>query len=638
MATQELSLVIGTAGHIDHGKTSLVRALSGVDCDRLTEEKRRGITIELGFAPLTLPSGRIISLIDVPGHEKFIRQMVAGASGLDAVVLVVAADEGVMPQTREHLDILQLLGVRKGLVVLTKKDLVDEDMLAMAIEDVAELARGTFLESSPVIAVSSSTGEGIEKLRKELEHLVDQVTPRERHGALFQPIDRTFAVPGFGTVITGTAYKGSVRKGDEVDIWPSGLKSRVRSVQVHGSSVEEAQAGQRVALCLSDISLNELSHGDVVCSAGVYKATQCIDVNLTLLKTAPEALTHWQRVRLHLGTADVLARVALLSGRGLEPGETAPLQLVLEEPVAASLGQRFVIRFYSPLQTIGGGEVLDPYSIKPTGRKRREQINERLSFLQNATDRLDRIIKVQDTMGQIPLVELVVRVQERREDLVPLLEDLEGQGKLFFLKVGSGMVVSLARMTELTETLRSTLKSYHQQFPHHKGIAIDELVKNHFVEADRRFGRALVERLVEMKRLRIVDSMAYLPGFTPQDNDAFGADREKLLTLCRSLGYQFPSLSDLPSLLNKTESEIKQLLDQMKKMGDLAILDGTFVLSRELEEHLVKELQTVEGGVSLAQVREITASSRKFMVPVMEYLDGKGVTRRIGDKRIVLKK
>ena len=264
MSRQEISLVVGTAGHIDHGKTQLVKAMTGVDCDRLNEEKKRGITIELGFAPLVLPSERVISLIDVPGHDRFIRQMVSGASGVDAVLLVVAANEGVMPQTREHLDILSLLGVQHGIVAITKKDLVDEAMLDLVREDIQMLVAGTFLENAPVLSVSSVTGEGISELKEAFEKLVDEVHPREREGAYFMPIDRSFPVAGFGTVVTGTAYKGSVSPGDEVDVFPSGKKSRVRSVQVHGKSVQTAFAGQRVAMCLSDIDLDEIKRGDVV--------------------------------------------------------------------------------------------------------------------------------------------------------------------------------------------------------------------------------------------------------------------------------------------------------------------------------------------------------------------------------------
>ncbi len=635
---QEISLVIGTAGHIDHGKTQLVKALTGVDCDRLAEERKRGITIELGFAPLVLPSKRVISLIDVPGHERFIRQMVAGASGLDAVMLVVAADEGVMPQTREHLDILGLLGVQSGIVVLTKSDLVDPEMVAMALEDVENLVKGTFLEGSPIVAVSSVTGAGIGALTEQLESLVDLLKPRERQGAFFMPIDRTFPVAGFGTVVTGTAYRGVISQGDEVDIWPAGLESRIRSVQVHGQPVDQGTAGQRVALCLTDVRLDQLQRGDVVCAKDVYRPSSCIDVSLRLLKNAPEALTHWQRVRLHLGTSDVLARIVLLEGKTLEPGHTEPLQLVLEEPVVAALGQRFVIRFYSPLQTIGGGEVLTPYAKRPSGRKMRDAIHQKLLSLQGVENRQERILRVLDMDGQMSLPDLMVRVQERRSDLIPILEALESQKQLVHLKAGEGLLLSAQAAEGWAERFCDALKKYHQDFPHQKGMVSDDLIKALFLEEERRYGRIFLERLIAGGRIKSEEALLRMPDFVPVDDKAFCQDRDRLLEICREKGYQMPLLEELPAAMGKSAKDFASLLEQVRKSGDAAILDGTFLLSKEVEGQLMELLSSVEGGFTLAQVRDLTGSSRKYVLPLMEYLDGKGITRRVGDKRIVLRK
>ena len=278
MSRQEISLVLGTAGHIDHGKTSLVKALTSVDCDRLVEEKQRGITIELGFAPLELPDGKVVSIVDVPGHEKFIRQMVAGVTGIDAVIFVVAADEGVMPQTREHLDILRLLGIRKGIVAVTKTDLVDPELLELAMEDIRELLEGTFLEDAPMVAVSARDGSNIEAFKEELVQLLDGINPRETGGPLFLPVDRTFAVSGFGTVITGTAYSGEIRPGQEVSVIPAGMGGKVRGVQVHGQSVDRGLAWQRVAVNITGISVNDISRGDVICAKELFRPTPCIDV------------------------------------------------------------------------------------------------------------------------------------------------------------------------------------------------------------------------------------------------------------------------------------------------------------------------------------------------------------------------
>ena len=638
MSRREISLVVGTAGHIDHGKTQLVKALTGIDCDRLGEEKKRGITIELGFAPLVLPSERVISLIDVPGHDRFIRQMVSGASGVDAVMLVVAADEGVMPQTREHLDILCLLGVQHGIVAITKKDLVDEEMLALVEEDVRTLTAGTFLEGCPVVSVSSVTGAGIDELRRALERLVDQVKPRERSGAYFMPIDRAFPVAGFGTVVTGTAYKGSIAPGEEIEVYPSGRRSRVRSVQVHGKTVESAYAGQRVAMCLNDLDLNEIRHGDVVCADGVYKATSCLDVMLKLLGFVPEPLEHWQRVRLHIGTSDVLTRVSLLDEKNLRPGQTAPVQLVLEEPVVASLGQRFVIRFYSPLRTIGGGEVLVPYASRPSGRKRRESERDRLVALSGTLTREERVGAIVNFEGSLSMSELMVQAQERRQDLAAVLEKLESGGKLVRLHVGDGMIFSAESYRNAVEKLRAAAKAFHAAYPHQRGIAPESLINQVFSESERKIGRLILEKAVEQSRFRVDGDVLALPKFAAVDDSAYSEARKKLLDHCSRCGFQLPEIEALPKNLNMTTGDFRKLLDQLKKNNEVVVLEGTFVLAVEILNPLLARLSRIEGGFTLAQVRDLTGSSRKFVLPVLEYMDGRGITRRVGEKRILLKK
>lgn len=638
MSRREISLVVGTAGHIDHGKTQLVKALTGIDCDRLGEEKKRGITIELGFAPLVLPSERVISLIDVPGHDRFIRQMVSGASGVDAVMLVVAADEGVMPQTREHLDILCLLGVQHGIVAITKKDLVDEEMLALVEEDVRTLTAGTFLEGCPVVSVSSVTGAGIDELRRALERLVDQVKPRERSGAYFMPIDRAFPVAGFGTVVTGTAYKGSIAPGEEIEVYPSGRRSRVRSVQVHGKTVESAYAGQRVAMCLNDLDLNEIQHGDVVCADSVYKATSCLDVMLKLLGFVPEPLEHWQRVRLHIGTSDVLTRVSLLDEKNLRPGQTAPVQLVLEEPVVASLGQRFVIRFYSPLRTIGGGEVLVPYASRPSGRKRRESERDRLVALSGTLTREERVGAIVNFEGSLSMSELMVQAQERRQDLAAVLEKLESGGKLVRLHVGDGMIFSAESYRNAVEKLRAAAKAFHAAYPHQRGIAPESLINQVFSESERKIGRLILEKAVEQSRFRVDGDVLALPKFAAVDDSAYSEARKKLLDHCSRCGFQLPEIEALPKNLNMTAGDFRKLLDQLKKNNEVVVLEGTFVLAVEILNPLLARLSRIEGGFTLAQVRDLTGSSRKFVLPVLEYMDGRGITRRVGEKRILLKK
>lgn len=634
---KEISLVIGTAGHIDHGKTSLVKALTGVECDRLTEEQKRGITIELGFAPLTLPSERVISIVDVPGHEKFIRQMVAGASGLDGVVLVVAADEGVMPQTREHLDIIELLGVKEGFVVLTKTDLVDDEMTELAADDVTELIKGTFLEGKPIIPVSSVTGKNLDLVLRELDRLVDRTSPRERTGAFFMPIDRAFPVAGFGTVVTGTAYRGTVSQGDGVDVLPAGLESRIRSIQVHGASVRSAQAGQRVAVSLAGLSVEQLTRGDVACASGVFRPSRCLEVSVRLLSGVADALGHWQRVRVHLGTSDVLARVALLDRKELLPGDTCVAQMVLEEPVVASLCQKYVIRFYSPLRTIGGGDILSPYGKKAHGRKAREETIRRLERLLKAATREDRIAALVDHYGRIPMGDLIVQTQETGnglEEVIKAAAKKEDGPRL--LKVGNGVVLSAAEWKKTESAIVSLLKDFHSGHPNQDGMAPDKIVNSLFPEGERKLGKAFLDQFLQKGGAVLRGGFVSLADFSKKDDHSFNRDLAFLTRICEEAAFQPPTLEFCFQKMGMDEKAFSAFIDDVKGMGHFTLVDGTFLLSSSVEKKLIALLKEAEGGITIASVRDLTGSSRKFILPLLEYLDGRGVTRRVGDRRIVV--
>ena len=361
-------LILGTAGHIDHGKTSLVKALTGIDTDRLKEEKARGITIELGFAHLELPGGIRFGIVDVPGHEKFVRAMVSGVGGMDLVMLVVAADEGLMPQPREHLDILRLLGVKSGLVALTKSDMVDTDWLALVTEEVREFVAGSFLEDAPIVAVSSRTGEGLHDLRQELSRLAEKAAEKKREGLFRLPVDRVFTVSGFGTVVTGTLLAGESRVGDELEILPSGREGKVRGIQAHASKTEKGQAGQRLAINLQGIDLDQVQRGDVVVPRDAFRATRAVDVRLDYLSSAPRDLKHRATLRLHSATYEVPAQEILLDRNVLKTGESEHVQLRLREPALLLSGDSYILRVSSPATTVGGGTVLDPF---PPRRRRR---------------------------------------------------------------------------------------------------------------------------------------------------------------------------------------------------------------------------------------------------------------------------
>ena len=633
---RELSLVLGTAGHIDHGKTSLVRALTGTDCDRLLEEKKRGITIELGFAPLELDDGRVVSIVDVPGHERFIRQMVAGAAGIDAVLFVVAADEGVMPQTREHLEILSLLGLTQGIVALTKIDAVDDDLLDLARMDVEELLVGTFLEGAPVVPLSALDGRGIGELKAEIGGLVDRLKPRRPEGLFFRPVDRAFPISGFGTIVTGTAYRGRLKVGDDVIILPSDVRGKVRGLQVHGRSVDVAGAGQRVAVNVSGVSVESFERGDVLVPSGYFEPTSCLDVTFRLLPSAEEPLRHWQRVRLHLGTSDVLARLSLLDRGELLPGEGVAAQLVTESPLLALSGQPFVVRFYSPLRTIGGGRVLNVYGHKPRGAAARR---ERLAWLRELDEKLQRGESLLEPLvgreGFLPFGEVLRLLQ-----LPPALltEAIKRSKEVLLLRAGSDYVFSQRWLKALDERISSVLQAFHEREPLLDGMAQDRFLREILPGGDTRPAKALAERLLQKGTIALDEGLFRLASFVPKRNDLFIERSEKLLQLCRDRAVQFPEIDEARELLGLDERDFQPLLTMLRQKGKLFILGKTFLLSDDVDEELRGRVRDLEDDVTLAAVRDLTGSTRRFILPLLEFWDSKGVTRRVGDRRIFLKR
>ena len=631
---EEVSLVIGTAGHIDHGKTTLISALTGVDCDRLIEEKKRGITIELGFAPLKLEDGRVVSVIDVPGHERFIRQMVAGASGIDATLLVVAADESIMPQTREHLAIMELLGVKEGLVAVTKIDRVEEGMAGLVVEDVAEFVRGTFLEGKPIVPVSGVTGEGLDVLRREIAALVDRVKPRPRTGALFLPIDRAFPISGFGTVITGTAYHGIARLGDEIEVFPSGREGRIRSIQVHGQSVEAAYAGQRIAANLTGIAVDELNRGDVVCHKGIFAPTTCFDAVLTLLPSVKEALKHWQRVHLCIGTSEVLARVALLKTKQVAPGGEEPVQLVLEEPVVCTSGQRFIIRFYSPLITIGGGQVIYPYSHKPRGTQARARVLARIEALRTADTPALRLERLVADAGMLEAPAAAIAIQETPANLSQIAAGLIKQGKLVDLKGDLPLYLSPARFKELTNVALAAVKDYQKKFPAEAGLPLDEALRQ-VPLPDAKALRSLVGLMADKGALALDENKLHTPDHVAKNEGEFLKNSQALADICRRHGWQLATLDEVRAEMALPTPAFNALVQSIKNSKGLVILENSYILTAEMEQAMLGILRDIGGNITLAAVRDATQSSRKFILPVLEYFDSKGYTRRVGDVRVV---
>ena len=621
----EVSLVLGTAGHIDHGKTALINALTGINCDRLIEERKRGITIELGFAPLTLNDGRVVSVIDVPGHERFIRQMVAGASGIDAALLVIAADESVMPQTREHLAIMELLGVHDGLIALTKIDRVNDEagMLELVIDDVQEFTRGTFLEGRAIVPVSSVTGEGLDTLREEITSLIDRVRPRPRSGAFFLPVDRAFTISGFGTVVTGTAYHGTAKTGDRVEVLPSGREGRIRTLQVHGRNVDAAFAGQRVAANLAGIDIDEISRGDVVCMKGVFRPTRCFEAVITLLPGAREGLKHWQRVHVCTGTSEVLARVSLLDAKQIEPGESKPAQLVLEEPVVCTFAQRFILRFYSPLITIGGGEIIYPYSYKPRGAAMRANILARIEQLRHSQTPAARFEYLINEAGSIEKAEAPLLVQDTQDNINALTAKLTAQGKIIEL---DNVYTSRKYCDELLQNLTETVRDYQKAYPSESGIPIETL----------KASRSLTDLAVKEGLLVLEGNKLRTPDFVPQNDELFAKNMQAVKDLCLSRKWQLVTLNELKKDSGLDPKTFADVIQALRNAGELALIPEGFVLARELEGEMRTLLRSIGSQVTLAQVRDATGSTRKYILPILEYFDSKGYTRRAGDYRAVL--
>ena len=638
---KEISLVLGTAGHIDHGKTTLIAALSGIDAsklDRLSEEKKRGITIELGFAPLELDDGRVVSVIDVPGHEKFIRQMVAGASGIDAALLVIAADESVMPQTREHLAIMELLGVHDGLIALTKIDRIKDEpeLLELAIEDIKDFVRGTFLEGKPVVPVSGVTGENLDLLRSEIANLINRVKPRPRSGALFLPVDRAFPISGFGTVITGTAYHGTVNVSDDIDVLPSGLRGKIRTLQVHGNSVTQAYAGQRVAANLSNIAVDDLKRGDVICSHGVYAVTSCFDAVIKLLDNTEQPLKHWQRVHVCIGTSEVLAHVSLLNLKQVAKGQQAPAQLVLEEPIVCAYNQKFILRFYSPLITIGGGTVIYPYSRKPRGMKARLKTLGRIEALRNAETVSKRLESLVLDLGELDVKTAAVNIQETQNNLINIAEKLVKQNKFIELKGDINIYISHERYKELCEILLNAIRKYHKDFPAEAGMPVNNALKLEEF-ADAKILKSLINLMAENKLIIAEENKLRTPEFKAQSSGDFEKLANALKDFCNSREWQLATLDEVRANLNLQAKDFNNLIQALKNSKNIVILDGNYIFTRELEIKTLEILRNINGeqGVTLAAARDATGTSRKFILPILEYFDSKGLTRRVGDARII---
>lgn len=631
-------LIIGTAGHVDHGKTVLIKALTGVDTDRLREEKERGISIDLGFAPFRLPGGRLAGVIDVPGHERFIHNMLAGAAGMDLVMLVVDAAEGIMPQTLEHLDILQLLGIKNGIVVITKIDLVEEEWRELIEEEICEELQGTFLEDAPVHSVSSFKGWGIAELKELIDRQTADLEPRSEAGPLRLPVDRSFSIAGFGTVVTGTLIQGKVKVGDRVEVMPPGLEARVRNIQVHDQDVNIARAGTRVALNLSGLEKNSIIRGSVVSNPGYYRETVLLDLSLTLLPRASRRLKNLDPVHFFLGTARTTARVLLLDRDELRQGETALAQCRLEKPIVAERGDPFVIRSYSPMTTIGGGRVLDPHPVRH--RRFRPAVIEKLQELEDAADAAGEAPFLRHKLEEMLIADAVCLARETRldpEKTAQLLEEMVSRGEMEKLDEVYILPVELKRYRQ---KVLAELDKYHQSRPLSPGISRARLKGFLPSSFGQREYDSFLKNLQERKEITAKDDLVSKYGFKPVPSSEEQKCIDALVNLYCSGGLQPPSFKEAFTGAGVKSERWDEYLHYLQMTGTLV------KISEELYYHadtyrkalsVLKRHFASADRITLAEFRDITGSSRKYAQALLEHFDQEKYTRRIQDYRIPLR-
>lgn len=634
-------IVLGTAGHVDHGKTSLVRALTGIETDRLKEEKKRGITIELGFAYLDLPSGRRLGIVDVPGHEKFIKNMVAGVGGIDLLAFVIAADEGIMPQTKEHFDICRLLGVKQGVIVITKTDLVEEDWLDMVEEEVREFCQDSFLTEAPFVRVSSTKGKGIDELVQFLDDFVLDQELKEAHGPFRLPVDRVFAMKGFGAVITGTSISGRTGVGDELHFYPSGLEAKVRGIQVHGESVDQVDAGHRTAINFQGVDTDGIERGMVVATPGCLQPNYMLDCDFLFLASNSKPLKHRARVRVHLGTSEIMARISLLDRDELHPGHEAPVQLLLESPVAVWPGDHYVVRSYSPMITIGGGMVLG--NLSPRKRKRlaeKDREYNRHIFKTLHSDDLEAktllYLKESGTSG-LRFDELAVRLGRFGKKLEKMLTGPISARKIVVIDSAATRYMATEFDEQISKTIQGRLENYHRDNPLQAGLSKEELRSEIGVRvADKAF-RFSLGNLLKKKTVVQEESLVRLASHQV----ALQADEKQLQTdlqtWYRDKGLATATIKETKEqFADYPESLLKEVLSLLLREEQLIKISETLYYHHQVINTLTQDITDFiqrEGEIDAPRFKNLTSLTRKYSIPLLEYFDRIKLTIRVGDKR-----
>jgi selenocysteine-specific elongation factor len=639
-----MNIIVGTAGHIDHGKTTLIKALTGTDTDRLPEEKKRGITIDLGFAELSLGEQRI-GFVDVPGHERFVKNMLAGASGIDLVLLIIAADEGVMPQTREHFDICRLLGVTGGLVVLTKKDMVDDELLELVRMETAELVEGSFLQGAPVVAVSSTTGEGLDDLRRAIETSAKNVRARRGDQVARLPIDRSFVVKGFGTVVTGTLASGTFTEGGELELMPVRKKVRVRGLQTHGKETGGATAGQRVAVNLAGVDHGEIERGMTLCEPGTLEPVQMFDAKVEVLKNAARPLRSRQRVRVHIGTAEALARVHLISAeKEIVPGSDGFVQLRLETPVTAVMGETFIIRSYSPAITIAGGRVIDPMPAKHRGRDTAAAKTFLDNLLQSGEDHravIDLLVAAAGVRGA-DFHGLQSRTGWKAEVIKDtLVADLKDGS----IVDAGGRWLASSSFSELKNSAAGAVAGHHKRDPLSRGIPREELRERVFGKVPQEIFKSVIASLEQDGKLASDNDLVRSPSHSRSLTADEAAFLQGVNATLSSAGLGPAKIDEvIAEAMNGTKisaAQAQKLIQHAVNSGDIVKVSNEFYFSRSSIDAFAKTLRERAASlpnrlIDVPAFKDLAGVSRKFAIPLLEYFDRVGVTKRAGDKRIIV--
>jgi len=627
--------IIGTAGHVDHGKTSLIKALTGIDTDRLKEEKKRGITIELGFANLTMPTGEKVGIVDVPGHEKFIKNMLAGAGSIDVALLVIAADEGIMPQTREHLDILSMLKINRGVIALSKADLVEDEWLEMVAMEIEEEFAGSFLENAQIIPVSAATGAGVDELRQHIFELLAS-SPKKYEGAFFRlPIDRVFTMEGFGTVVTGTLVEGQLNEGDDITIFPQMKTTKARFIQVFGEQAAFAKPGQRVAVNLAGIKNEDIARGDVLAPCNSMENTYVLDVRLDILSSINREILNNTRVHLYHGTRDLLCRISLISGKSgrsvLKPGESGYAQLHLAEPLAAKCGDPFVIRFYSPLETIGGGVILDP---RPKKVRNNEESLRRLGI----KDKGNVAEKIAIFVLERPFMDMSYEwsFDEFDNQLAGLIENKT------ILAVGQmgQKLVHRDFITKQGKRIQDLLLAYHKKNPLHKGMPISELRTQIFAPDEQPYADYIIGFCCDFGCIYKQEDKVAHKDFSVKVNESQQKMHDSILKIFHDGGFSPSDVDEIEAAYVKDKKIFTQVLEDMVAGGSLIMLTPKIFMHNAFFENakaIFTEEVTKNGEITLAQFRDKLETSRKYAVALLEYFDKKKISKKVGDVRVLNK-